>query len=187
MNYLKNIYASVVLTALVVAVCGVLYPLAMVLIADTALPWQASGSPVVYDGEVVGSALIGQNFTGPGYFYSRPSASGYDAKSSGASNLGPNNSILINEVRSRVPPGATDVPGDAVLGSGSGLDPDISVENAMMQVPRVAAENGLPEDAVKGLVKKHEQGRLLGIWGEPRANVLELNIALEGMKRLNAK
>lgn len=187
MNYLKLIYPSIVLTALAVLACGILYPLALTLFAGTALPWQSGGSPVTYDGAVVGSALIGQNFTGPGYFHSRPSAVGYDAMSSGASNLGPNSSELLGEVKSRMPPGASAVPGDAVLGSGSGLDPDISVENAMMQAPRVAAENGLAEEAVKDLIEKHEQGRLLGIWGEPRINVLELNIALEEMKRLNAK
>lgn len=175
------------LTALAVLACGVLYPLALALLAGTALPWQSGGSPVTYNNTVVGSALIGQNFTGPGYFHSRPSAVGYDAMSSGASNLGPNSSVLLGEVRSRIPPGVSAVPGDAVLGSGSGLDPDISVENAMMQAPRVASESGLAEEAVMGLIKKHEQGRLLGIWGEPRLNVLELNIALEEMKRLNSK
>jgi K+-transporting ATPase ATPase C chain len=187
LNYIKLAYPCVVITALAVVACGVLYPLALALLAGTALPWQSGGSTVIYDDAVVGSALIGQNFTGPGYFHSRPSAVGYDAMSSGASNLGPNSSELLDRVRSRIPPGAVSVPGDAVLGSGSGLDPDISVENAMMQVPRVAAENGLAEEAVKGLIIKHEQGRLLGIWGEPRVNVLELNIALEEMKRRNAK
>lgn len=187
MKYIKIIYPSVVLAAFVVLACGVLYPLAMTLIAGVAFPSQAGGSPVIHDGFVVGSALIGQNFTGPGYFHSRPSAVGYDALSSGASNLGPSNSELLSKVESRMPPGAPAVPGDAVLGSGSGLDPDISVENAMAQAPMVAAENGLAEETVKDLIRKHEQGRFLGIWGEPRVNVLELNLALKDLKQGSVK
>ncbi|AFD01169.1 K+-transporting ATPase, C subunit [Methanocella conradii HZ254] len=183
MNYLKLIYPSVSLAALAVLACGVLYPLAITLVAGAAFPWQAGGSPLTHDGNVVGSALIGQNFTGPGCFHSRPSAVGYDALGSGASNLGPSNPALLSKVESRTLHGVSSVPGDAVLGSGSGLDPDISVENAMMQVPRVAAESGLGEDTVRSLVQMHTRGRLLGLWGEPRVNVLELNLALERISK----
>lgn len=187
MKYIKIIYPSVVLAAFVVLACGVLYPLAMTLIAGVAFPSQAGGSPVIYNGTVVGSALIGQNFTGAGYFHPRPSAVDYDAMASGASNLGPANRELLSKVESRIPPGAISVPGDAVLGSGSSLDPDISVENAMMQAPRIAAENGLSEEIVKDLIQKHVQGRSLGLWGEPRVNVLELNLALKDLKQGSVK
>lgn len=187
MNYLKLIYPSIVLAALAVLACGIVYPLAVTLVSGVAMPSQAGGSPVTYNGSIVGSALIGQNFTVPGYFYSRPSAPSYDATNSSASNLGPDSSVLLSEVKSRIPANVSSVPGDAVLGSGSGLDPDISVDNAMMQAPRVAAENGLSEDTIKALIQKHEQGRFLGLWGEPRVNVLELNLALEDMKQHNSK
>lgn len=182
MKYTKLIYPSIVLVALAVLVCGIFYPLTILLISGAVFPWQAGGSPVTDNGTVVGSALIGQNFTGPGYFHSRPSAVDYNASGSGASNYGPNSSVLLAQVESRMPANASMVPADAVLGSGSGLDPDISIDNAMIQAPRVAAENGMSEDAVKALILKHEQGRLLGLWGEPRVNVLELNIALKNIK-----
>lgn len=182
MNYLKIIYSSVAICLLAVVVCGILYPLAIMLVSGIAFPWQAGGSPVTENGSVIGSVLIGQNFTGPGYFYSRPSAVDYNASSSGASNLGPDNIVLLAQVESRMPTNASVVPADAVLGSGSGLDPDISIDNAMIQVPRVAAESGISEAAVMELVQKHEQGRFLWIWGEPRVNVLELNIALKDLK-----
>ncbi len=181
MSYIRLVYPGVAIAAIFVVACGMLYPMAISLIAGVAFPWQAAGSPLVRDGRVVGSVLIGQNFTGPEYFHSRPSAVGYDALRSGASNLGPDNPLLIGEVKSRLKPGETLVPEDAVLGSASGIDPDISVENAMMQAPRVAAYRGVDEHTIVSLIKAHEQGRLLGIWGEPRVNVLELNLALESM------
>ncbi len=182
MNYLKIIYSSVAICLLAIVVCGVLYPLAITIISGVAFPWQAGGSPVTDNGSVIGSALIGQNFTGPGYFHSRPSAVDYNASSSGASNLGPDSGVLLAQVESRMPANASTVPSDAVLGSGSGLDPDISIDNAMMQVPRVAAESGISETTVRGLIQKHEQDRFMWIWGEPHVNVLELNIALKDMK-----
>jgi K+-transporting ATPase KdpC subunit len=180
MNYGKMISACAVLTILTVVVCGIGYPLAIWAISSVALPHSAGGSPVSYNGSVVGSELIGQNFSGPEYFYSRPSAVDYNVSASGASNLGPNNPALIEQVRERMANG-TDVP-DAVLASGSGLDPDISVDNALAQAPRVAAANGLSEDALKMLIAEHTQGRFL-IWGEPRVNVLELNIAVLDAKK----
>lgn len=179
MNYGKLIYACAALTALAIAICGIAYPLATTLIAAVALPGGAGGSPVYYNGTVVGSVLIGQSFSGPEHFHSRPSAVDYNASASGASNLGPNNPSLIAAVQERISNGSTTP--DAALSSGSGLDPDISVDNAMSQVARVAAANGLSEDTVKTLIAKHTRGRLL-VWGEPRVNVLELNIAVLELK-----
>lgn len=179
MNYWKLIYACAALTALAIVVCGIAYPLATTLIAAVALPGGAGGSPVYHDGTVVGSVLIGQNFSGPEYFHSRPSAVDYNASASGSSNLGPGNPALIAAVQERISNGSTTA--DAALSSGSGLDPDISVENAMSQTARVAAANGLSEDRLKSLIAEHTRGRLL-VWGEPRVNVLELNIAVLELK-----
>jgi potassium-transporting ATPase KdpC subunit len=180
MNYGKLIYACAALTALSIVVCGVAYPLVLTVLGTAAFPGGAGGSPVYYNGSAVGSALIGQNFSGPEFFHSRPSAVDYNASASGASNLGPNNPALIEQVRERMANGM-DVP-DAVLASGSGLDPDISVDNALAQAPRVAAANGLSEDALQKLITEYTQGRFL-VWGEPRVNVLELNIAVLEMKK----
>lgn len=182
MSYLRLVYACAMLAALTVIVCGLAYPIAVMLISGIAFPQGASGSPVYDDGTLVGSRLIGQNFTGPGYFHSRPSAVDYNASASGASNLGPYNPALIKVVNERIENGSTT--SDAALASGSGLDPDISIDNAMAQVPRVARENGLGEDAVRNTVREHIQGRFL-IWGEPRVNVLELNLAVKRMKESN--
>lgn len=179
MNYWKLIAACAVLVAATIIVCGVAYPLATWAIAAVAFPGGAGGSPVSYNGSVVGSKLIGQGFSSPEYFHSRPSAVDYNAASSGASNLGPGNPALIAAVRERIANGSTAA--DAVLSSGSGLDPDISVDNAMAQAARVAAANGLSERAVKDLIAEHTQGRFL-LWGEPRVNVLELNIAVLELK-----
>jgi K+-transporting ATPase KdpC subunit len=179
MNYGKLIGACAVLTILSIVACGIAYPLATWAISSIAFPQGAGGSPVSYNGTVVGSLLIGQNFSGPEYFHSRPSAVDYNASASGASNLGPNNPVLITQVRERMADG-TAVP-DAVLASGSGLDPDISVDNALAQAPRVAAANGQDEDTLKRLIAEHTQGRFL-LWGEPRVNVLELNLAVLELK-----
>lgn len=167
---------------------GVAYPLGVTAAAQLVAPQRANGSRVVEGGRVVGSALVGQRFSAPGEFWSRPSAAGedgYDALSSGASNLGPNNSELLRTVRARaadyarahqIPPSA--VPADAVTASASGLDPHISVRNAQLQAPRVARATGRPLGEIQRLVRAHTQGRTLGILGEPRVNVLELNRAL---------
>jgi potassium-transporting ATPase KdpC subunit len=180
MNYGKLISACAMLTILTIVACGIAYPLATWAFSIIAFPQGAGGSPVSYNGTVVGSLLIGQNFSGPEYFHSRPSAVDYNASASGASNLGPNNPALIAQVQERMANG-TAVP-DAVLASGSGLDPDISVSNALAQASRVAAANGLSEDALKMLIAEHTQGRFL-LWGEPRVNVLELNLAVLDMKK----
>ncbi|HEY3273258.1 MAG TPA: potassium-transporting ATPase subunit KdpC [Methanocella sp.] len=181
MNNGKLIYACAALTVLSIVVCGIAYPLAVAILGTAVFPGGAGGSPIYYNGSVVGSKLIGQNFSGQEYFHSRPSAVDYNASASGSSNLGPNNPALIAQVRERMA-NDTAVP-DAVLASGSGLDPDISVENALAQLPRVAAANGLSEDALKTLIADRTQGRFL-LWGEPRVNVLELNLAVLDMKKV---
>lgn len=180
------------MTAVTVVVTGLVYPLLVWGISATAFPAQASGSLVTRGGAVVGSALIGQEFTSDRYFHSRPSAAGgagWDAMSSGASNLGPTSRSLVSAVETRVAgvvasdPGASEgaVPVDMVTASGSGLDPDISPDNAYLQVARVAKARGLNESAVRDLVAAHVAGRAFGLLGEPRVNVLALNLALDEM------
>lgn len=170
-------------------VAGVAYPLLVLGIAQVAAPGRADGSLIERDGTVVGSSLIGQSFADrPDYFWGRPSAAGdgYDASASGASNLGLDNPDLITAVRERRAAAARadgtrpgDVAPDALLASASGLDPHISPEYAAQQVARVARERGLSQGDVRRLVADHTQGRTLGVLGEPRVNVLELNIALD--------
>lgn len=167
---------------------GVAYPLAMTGIAQTVLPYQANGSLLTKDGQVIGSSLVGQAFVGERYFRPRPSVAGngYDASSSSGSNLGPLTRKLIDRVEADIATlrseGVTgSIPVDAVTTSASGLDPDISPEAALIQVPRIAAVRGLTEDRVRRLVADNIRGRGLGILGEPRVNVLALNLALDAL------
>jgi potassium-transporting ATPase KdpC subunit len=169
------------------ALTGLVYPLVLTGVTQVAFPNRADGSLIERDGKVVGSKLIGQSFAGPRYFQPRPSAAGdgYDAMASAASNLGPTNQTLLSDVRKRVlvydalnrHRGAA--PGDAVTASGSGLDPQISLENARMQAPRIARVRGLPLPVVLSLIDKNTDGRSLGFLGEAGVNVLELNLALD--------
>jgi K+-transporting ATPase ATPase C chain len=176
-----------------IVLTGLIYPVVVWGLGSLLFPKQAAGSLVTdAKGTVIGSTLIAQSFTADKYFQPRPSAagSGYDAMSSGASNLGPTSKTLIDDVKARVAtetlenPGLTagNVPVDMVTASGSGLDPDISPDNAEFQVARVAKARGLTVDVVKQLVAQHTQGRDLGFLGEPRVNVLKLNLALDALK-----
>ena len=170
---------------------GLVYPLLMTGIIQIALPEQASGSMIVVNGKIVGSELIGQNFTSPGYFHGRPSAVNYAGNGSGASNFGPTNKNLMEQVSQRISEVRAEnnlssnatVPGELVLTSGSGLDPHINVEGAMLQVPRVANARGIPESEVKVLVYQHIEPAQFGIMGQERVNVLNLNLALNELNR----
>src|SRR5271156_2292666 len=185
----KNLLISIWMTLATTVLLGILYPLVVTLLAQWAFPRQANGEIIHVGGKMVGSSLIGQPFTSAGYFHSRPSAAGAagydpDASSGGASNLGPTNSALITRVNGDVTklqaenPGAR-IPVDLVTSSGSGLDPDISPAAAEFQIPRVARERRLSEDVVREAVRQHTESRQFGFLGEPRVNVLELNLALD--------
>jgi potassium-transporting ATPase KdpC subunit len=172
---------------------GLIYPLAVTGLAQLVFPHQANGSLIVRNGQTVGSTLIGQQFDDPKYFWGRLSATGpypYNAAASSGSNLGPTNPALMDEVKARIaalkaadPANARPIPVDLVTSSGSGLDPDISVAAALYQLPRVASLRSLSETAVRVLVDQHTRGRQFGFLGEPRVNVLELNLALDGIKK----
>jgi potassium-transporting ATPase KdpC subunit len=177
-------------TLITTVLLGIVYPLVITGIAHLTMPYKADGQLIVRNGQVIGSAIIGQSFTGPRYFNSRPSAAGngYDATSSGGSNLGPTSQALVSRINGSVAdwhkadPGAKGpVPIGVVTTSASGLDPDISPADAYYQVPMIAAARHLPEAAVRALVKAHIQGRQLGFLGEPHVNVLELNLALDAL------
>lgn len=178
--------------ALAVLLCGI-YPIVVWGVAQGIFPQQANGSLIVRDGSVVGSSLIGQEFKSDRYFQPRPSAAGkegYDATGSGGSNLGPLSQKLIDQVKERVDAYRTEnslppdmaVPADAVTASGSGLDPHISTRNAKLQAARVARARGMSEDLVKKYVRQYTEGPQLGFLGEPRVNVLELNLALDAQQ-----
>jgi K+-transporting ATPase ATPase C chain len=176
---LSHLRPALVLLAVFTLLLGLAYPLAMTGVAGLAFPAQASGSPVRDGDRLIGSALIGQAFTSDGYFHPRPSASGYDAMASGGSNLGPLSKKLIDRVTGDLAGATGPVPADAVTMSASGLDPDISPQNAMAQTSRVATARNLPVDKVTALVADQTAGRLFGLIGEPRVNVLALNLALD--------
>lgn len=165
-------------------VLGVAVPLGMTTLAGAIMPDRAGGSLISRDGAVIGSALIGQNFEGDRWFQGRPSATSaapYDAASSAASQMGPTSAALLTAITERVA-GARDVPADAVTASGSGLDPHISPDNALAQAARVAGARGLPAPRVRALVEQSVEGREFVLLGEPRVNVLRLNLALEGLR-----
>jgi len=185
----KALINAILFTIVTTVVFGLVYPLAMVGLSKWLFPRQAAGSLIEKDGHVVGSSLIGQAFTSDKYFHSRPSSAGngYDASASSASNLAPTNQALVDRVKGDVAklqqenPGAP-IPADLVTSSGSGLDPHISPAAAAFQIPRVAKARGLSAEALKALVAKHTEQRTFGIFGEPRVNVLELNLELDGLK-----
>ena len=190
----KNLMISVWFTLVTTLLLGVLYPLAVTGLAQLMFPNQANGELITQNGKLIGSHLIGQPFTAPGYFYSRPSAAGpagYDPTASGGSNLGPTNKMLIDRVDASVKslqPANPNmpVPADLVTTSGSGLDPHISPASAEFQVPRIARERNISEQEVRALVQKHTQGRQFGFLGESRVNVLDLNLDLDATHPLPA-
>ena len=198
---LKEIRPAIVLVVILTLITGLVYPLVMTGIAGAIFPRQAQGSLIEVDGKVIGSALIGQQFTSDKYFHGRPSATTapdpndasktiptpYNAANSGGSNLGPTNKALVDRVKADVDKlkqenPSVPVPIDLVTTTGGGLDPHITPEAALFQVPRVAKARNIPEDRLRQLVNDKVEGRLLGLLGEPRVNVLALNIALDGMK-----
>lgn len=199
---LKELRPALVLLIGLALITGLAYPLVVTGLASVAFPRQSQGSLIVRNGAVVGSELIGQAFIEDRYFHGRPSATSgpdpedasktisapYNAASSSGSNLGPTSKALIERVsedleKSKAENPKSRPPIDLVTTSGSGLDPHVSPEGALFQVPRVAKARGIPEDRVRQLVDTHTEGRLLGLLGEPRVNVLALNLALDGMAR----
>lgn len=182
----KNFITALLMTLVTTVLFGLVFPLLITGLAQALFPSQANGQLLTRNGQVVGSRLIGQSFSSAGYFHSRPSSAGtgYDADNSGGSNLGPTNASLLVRVKTdadrlQAENPAVAVPMDLLTTSGSGLDPHISPEAADFQVPRVAKERGLSEDVVREAVRQHQESRQFGFLGEPRVNVLELNLALD--------
>ena len=193
---MKNLITAILMTVVTTVLFGLIYPLAVTGIAQLAFPDKANGQLIKRtDGTIIGSRIIGQPFGGPGYFHSRPSAAGaagYDAGASSGSNLGPTNQKLIDRVKADVEKLQAENPGkpvpiDLVTTSASGLDPHISPAAAEFQIPRVARERGISENDLKQIVAAHTEGRTLGLLGEPRVNVLELNLDLDNRKPMPSR
>jgi K+-transporting ATPase ATPase C chain len=188
----SQIRPAIISIAIFTLLTGIIYPLLITGIAQVIFPHQANGSLIVQNGQAVGSNLIGQSFDDPRYFWGRLSATSpypYNAASSTGSNLGPSSPALTDEVKARIaalkaadPTNNSPIPVDLVTSSGSGLDPNISVAAALYQVPRVAKARGLNDEVIRSLVDRFTEGRQFGVLGEPRINVLELNLALDGIK-----
>ena len=188
--FIKHLRAAIVVLILLTGITGLLYPLVVTGIAQLIFPGKANGSLIQKDGKSLGSDLIGQPFSDPKYFWSRPSATGpfaYNAGASSGSNYGPLNPALLDAVQKRIadlkdadPQNDKPIPVDLVTASGSGLDPHISVAAALYQLPRVARNRGVSEEKIRSLVDQYTEGRQLGLLGEPRVNVLKLNLALNG-------
>ena len=188
MNITKNLIIAMLMTVVTTLLLGVAYPLVVTGLAQAMFPAKANGQLIERGGKTVGSRLIGQAFSSPGYFRGRPSAAGtgYDAANSAGTNLGPTNKKLVDSVRAAVEAAAKEnpsspVPIDLVTSSASGLDPHISPAAALFQAPRVARERGTSEEDIRRLVQEHTEGRQLGFLGEPVVNVLELNLALDAL------
>ncbi|MEN3333843.1 MAG: potassium-transporting ATPase KdpC subunit [Blastocatellia bacterium] len=187
MELTKQIYPAIVITVVLTVLLGIIYPLVVTGLAQVIFPRQAAGSLIEKDGKVIGSRLIGQPFSGPSYFHSRPSAagSGYDGTASGGTNLGPTSRKLfetnVKTAADALKEENPDAPSpiDLVTASASGLDPHITPAAAEFQVPRIARERRMSENDVRRLVSQHTEGRQWGLLGEPRVNVLELNLALD--------
>lgn len=181
---------AILFTLVTTLLLGIIYPLVMTGIAGLLFPHQANGSLILQNGQVIGSELIAQSFTSDKYFHPRPSAAGngYDATSSSGTNLAQSNAKLATRIQGDIDtlqkqnPGKP-VPIDMVTTSGSGLDPDVTPDNAFYQAPRVAKARGISEDKIRELISQHISQRQLGLWGEPRVNVLELNLALDQLSK----
>jgi K+-transporting ATPase ATPase C chain len=195
-TFLKELWTSIAATVLLCVIVSGIYPVVIWGLAQVLFPRQANGSLIERNGQIVGSELLAQGFSGSGYFHPRPSAAGtgYDPLNSGGSNLGPTSQKLIDGIKANaaqyrqengLEADAT-VPADAVTASGSGLDPHISIQNAKLQIPRVAKERGLTEEVIRAQVDKATDQPFLGIGGDPGVNVLKLNIALDGIVQTNS-
>jgi K+-transporting ATPase ATPase C chain len=189
---MKNLVTAVLMTIVTTILLGLIYPLLITGLAQVMFPDKANGQLITRNGVVIGSRIIGQPFSSPGFFWSRPSSAGtgYDASNSSGSNLGPTNQKLIDQVKANVAQlqrtnSGKPVPIDLVTGSASGLDPHISPAAAEFQIPRVARERGMTEGEIRLLVEQHTEGRQLGFLGEPRVNVLELNLDIDTRRPLN--
>lgn len=188
MNHIKRSFLVLLVFSILT---GIVYPLIITGIAQLVFTHQANGSLIVINGKTVGSELIGQSFTKPEYFHGRPSAVNYDASNSGGTNWGPTNQKLVNQVVSTARQFRTEnellvdapIPADIVTSSASGLDPNISLQSALLQVPRVAKVRGLAESIVYDIVSQYTEKPLLDIFGQPMVNVLKLNIALDSLKK----
>lgn len=188
---IKHLGTALRVTAVSIVLFGLVYPLVMTGLAQVLFPSQANGSMVTVNGKVVGSAIIGQLWTKPQYFHGRPSAAGkgYDPTATGGTNLGPTSKKLIAATKATIaslekenPEASGPPPMDLVTSSGSGIDPDISPEAAYWEAPRVAKARGISVSSINAIIAKHVQGRTFGFLGEPRVNVLELNLALDGLR-----
>ena len=191
MNLARNFVAAILMTVVTTVILGIVYPLVVTGLAQALFPDKANGQLVERDGHVVGSRIIGEGFTGAAYFHPRPSAAGtgYDAANSAGSNLGPTNKKLVDAVAANVEAARKDnpsapVPVDLVTTSASGVDPHITPANAEFQLPRIARARDMSDADVRRLIAEHTEGRTFGLLGEPRVNVLELNLALDVAKPL---
>jgi potassium-transporting ATPase KdpC subunit len=191
----RHLITAVLMTICTTILLGIIYPLVVTAIARVIFPDKANGQLIQRDGKIIGSRIIGQPFSGPGYFHPRPSAAGtngYDAANSGGTNLAPTNKTLIDRVRQSADSAQADnsvkpVPVDMVTTSASGIDPDITPAAAEFQAPRVARERGVTEYQVRSLIARHTEGRQAGFLGEPRVNVLRLNVELDVVHPMNKR